>query len=265
MAEVEIKPLPLKKWHGKEGKDSIAQPIRFEVLYDTTTGKYATGLSPEEEEKYSKLLGGVDLSSGYSADKPHPYWSTQAAGIKLPNHTIILHTERPAEYVKWKNLRASNQVANSLKEWQDGKYPFATHYIHDESEEVELKASKVQRKLECVHAMSTMSPQEMASIVQIISDRPVRTKSPQAILTALDEIVEQKPEEFMRWARADKDQVYLRATVLEAIHKGILTKEGTAVHYMSDRIGSDVDEAVAWFAHPDNQKQKVVILGKLTV
>lgn len=265
MAEVEIKPLPLKKWHGKEGKDSIAQPIRFEVLYDPETGKYATGLTEDEATKYSKLLGGVDLSDGYSADKPHPYWSTQAASMKLPNHTIILHTERPAEFVKWKNLRASSQVANSLKEWQDGKYPFATHYIHDETEEVELKAGKIQRKLECVHLMASMSPEEMASLVQIISDKPMRTKSAQAILTALDEIVEQKPDEFLKWAKADKGDVYLRATVLEAIHRGILTKEGTAVHYMSDRIGSDVDEAVNWFAHPDNQKQKVIILGKLTV
>lgn len=264
MAEVEIKPLPIKKWHGKEGKDSITQPIRFEVLYDANTGRYATGLTEEEAERYSKLLGGVDLSDGFSADKPHPYWSSQAAGIKLPNHTIILHTERPADYVKWKNLKASKQVANSLKEWQDGNFPFATHYIHNEEEEVEIKATKVQRRLECIRIMATMTPDEMASMIQIIAGKSARGKSPQYILTAMDELVEQKPDEFLRWAKKDKADVYLRATVMEAIHKGILTKEGTAVYYMSDRIANDVDEAVEWFGQPDNQKQKTIILGKLT-
>ena len=265
MAEVEIKPLPVQKWHGKSGKDSITQPVRFEVLYDPATGRYATGLTKEEEEEYGKLLGGVDLSDGFSADKPHPYWSSQAAGIKLPNHTVILHTERPADYVKWKNLKASKQVANSLKEWQDGNFPFATHYIHNEEEEVEIKATKVARNLECVRIMSTMTPDEMASMVQIVGERNVRGKSPKFVLTAMSELVEQKPEEFLRWAKKDKAEVYLRATVLEALHKGILTREGTAVHYMSDRIANDVDEAVQWFAHPDNQKQKAIILGKLTV
>lgn len=265
MAEVEVKPLPVTRWHGKSGKDSITQPVRFEVLYDGKTGRYATGLTKEEAEEYSKLLGGVDLSDGFSADKPHPYWSTQAASMKLPNHTVILHTERPADFVKWKNLKASNQIANSLKEWQDGKYPFATHYIHNEEEEIEIKATKVQRKLECVRLMSTMSPDEMASLLQIVGGTSARNKSPKFILTSMDELIEQKPDEFIRWAKQDKAEVYLRATVLEALHRGILTKEGTAVYYMSDRIANDVDEAVAWFSHPDNQKQKAVILGKLTV
>ena len=45
---VEVRPLPEKKWHGKKGKDSFAQPKTIEVLYDEKLGAYATGLTEEE-------------------------------------------------------------------------------------------------------------------------------------------------------------------------------------------------------------------------
>jgi hypothetical protein len=50
---------------------------------------------------------------------------------------------------------------------------------------------------------------------------------------------------------------------MEAIYRNILTKEGTAVFYLSDQIGYDFESAVEWFKDPQNQNLKVSILSKL--
>jgi hypothetical protein len=60
MAIVEIRPLNIPRWHGKEGEESFTQPHTIEALYDHNTGGYATGLTEGEVEKYEKKLK-VDL------------------------------------------------------------------------------------------------------------------------------------------------------------------------------------------------------------
>jgi len=125
---VEVKPIDTDKWHGKKGKESFAQPMTIEVLYNKESGKYATGLTPEDAEKYGKELG-LDLTDRFDAMKPHAYWSTQPARIKLPNHTVIFNTEKSLDYIKLCNLKASKFVANSIKELAEGLWPEATHVI----------------------------------------------------------------------------------------------------------------------------------------
>lgn len=260
---VEIRPLPEKKWHGKKGKDSFAQPKDIEVLYDHSTGKYATGLTPEEAEKYGKLLG-VNLSDTFNPNEPHPYWSTKPASIRLYNHTFILDTDKPAEFVKVKNLKAHKKVANSLKEWQDGKWPDATHVIFDETEEVNMKASKIALKNEAIVFLTKLSDEDKANLVQILSNKSIKGRSTDFINVEIDAIVEEKPGELLKYAKMGREEVYVRAAVLECIHKNILIKEGSAIFYMGDQIAFDYEEAVQWFKNPQNSKMKVAIFEKLT-
>ena len=257
---VEVRPIASKKpWHGKEDKESFTQPKMIEVLYDPETGKYATGLTPEEAEKYGKLLG-VDLSDTFGTD-PHPYWSTQPARIKLPNHTIILNDEKPAEFVKIKNLKASRWVANSITKLDD--FPDATHVIYDESEEVEVTATKIEKRNKCIKVSLGMSEEMKLQMIQILSDKTYKGRSSDFINVEIDKIIESNPNDFMRYASMDKAEVYVRATLLEAIHKNVLIKEGQAIHYMSERIANDFEDAIKWFIDPQNSKMKVSILEKL--
>jgi len=259
---VEVKPIDTDKWHGKKGKESFAQPMTIEVLYNKETGKYATGLSPEDVKKYGEELG-LDLSDRFDAMKPHPYWSTQPARIKLPNHTVIFNTEKSLDYIKLCNLKASKFVANSIKELAEGLWPEATHVIFSEEEEVEVKATKVSKKMECMKLAMDMSKDEKVNIVQILSAKSVRGRSENFVNVEIDSIIEDRPEEFLRFAKMDKQLVYTRAAVQEALHRNILTKEGSAVYYMGDKLANDVEDAVKYFMDPSNQKLKVAILEKL--
>ena len=53
--------------------------------------------------------------------------------------------------------------------------------------------------------------------------------------------------------------------VLEAVYKGILTKDGATIFYASDVVGYDLIEAAEYFDKPENQQLKLKILAKLDV
>jgi hypothetical protein len=262
---VEVRPIAKTKWHGKKDKEAFSRPKDIEVLYDNATGRYATGLTPEEAEKYSKLLG-VQLDDTFNANEPHPYWSTKAAMIRLPNQTVYFNTDKPSDFVKVKNLKASKFVANSMKELEEGKWTDATHVIFDEVEEINNQATKIALKEQAIQIKLKMSDEDKANMVQILSEKKtsVKGRSTDFINVELSSIIDEKPSEFLKYARMGREEVYVRATLLECIHKNILTKEGGSIYYMGDMIAFDYEEAVRWFKDPQNQKMKISIFEKLT-
>ena len=261
-ALVEIRPIEKKKWHGKDGKESFTQPITIRVLYDHASGAYATGLTDEETEEYQAKLG-VDLSKVFNAQKPHAYWDSNASRIKLPNYPIFLDPTIPLEFVRIKNLKASNMVANSMKDYNNGLCPEATHVIFDDAEDVEIKATRIQIKRKCYTLSQKMSTDQLVNILTIISEKMVRGRSRDFLDVQLDEIIEIDPELFLTYAKMDDKEVYIRASLLEALHRNILTKEGISIYYMGDKIANSFEDAVEYFIDPQNQKLKVSILEKL--
>lgn len=261
--QVEVKPIEGRKWHGKKGKESFTMPKVVEALYDAKTGRLATGLTEDEAKQYGKLLGGVDLSDVFSVEQPHPFWGSKPGMIKLENSTMVFDTNRPIDAVKVKLMKASKLVANSLKELEDSKWPDATHVIYDEEENVELKASKIALSDQCVVIKSGMTLEDKVSMIQILSSKSLRGRSLNFIEVELKDIIDTKPEDFLKTFNMGKEEVYLRATILEAIEKNVLTKEGTGIYYMSEPLGIDMDATLAWFKNPQNQKLKVAIMDKI--
>ena len=211
---------------------------------------------------YSKETG-YDLSNRFDPTTPHPFWSTKAGQIKLPNHTTFLDTEKPLEYVKIKNLKASKFVANSMKEWEEGLFPEATHVIFDEEDEMRLKATKVQLRNKAISLTMNMSNDEKADIAQILSSKNLNGRSANFIDVEINNLIEDDAATFIKYVEMDKKEMNTRATVLRAIAKNVLTKEGTQILYMGNTIAMDYEEAVKWFMNPQNSKMKVAILEKL--
>jgi hypothetical protein len=259
---VEVKPVPKKKWHGKKGRELFTQPKVIEVLYSVEKGGYNTGLTAEEEEKYGKQLG-VNLSSSFNPAEPHPYWGTKTARIKLHQSTNVFDKNKAADYVKIANMKASRFVANSLAEFEAGNYPDATHYISDEEAEVVVKATKIQRMNTINGIIAKMSKDQKISMYQVLGGLTLKGRTDDFIDVKIDEIKNEKPEEFLLWAKRGSEEVTVRAQVLEAIQKNILTKEGTAVYYGSDIIGIDLDDAVRWFKDGQNPALKIRIIEML--
>lgn len=264
MSIVEVRPLDVDKWHGKSGRDAFAQPKTIQVLYDHNTGKYATGLTPEEAEKWGRETG-LDLSDRFIQGEEHPFWSSSAAQVKLLNNTMFFNTDKIMDKIKVRNLRASKYVANSLKEWKEGKWPDATHVIYDETEEADIKASKLQKQRTAAKYADRMTIADKITMVLILSGKYVKNKTPNFIDVALDEALEddKKLEEFLQYASMDAEDLTIRGQIEEALYRQTLTREGNSIYYLGERIGFDKEEAIAWFKNDDNQKLKVSILEKL--
>ncbi len=259
---VEIRPLPIKKWHGKTGKESFTQPKDIEALVNEDR-KYETGLTDAEAEQYGKLLG-ADLSDLFTGEA-HPTWSDKAFWVRLPNATLILDTDKPLDYVKVKLLKSPSapQVANSMREYQEGKFPNATHVIYDEEEEMTLKAIEVEKSEEAYAILAKMNQEEKAAVLHILSNKPARKQSINYINGKLGEYLKADAVEFLRVVRLGREEVTVRAKVLELLFERVLTKEAGAIYYMGEMIAFDYEDAVRWFKDPNNSKMKVLMMEQL--
>lgn len=261
MALVEVRPIEKKKWHGKTGKDSFARPVVVEALINVRTNTYDTGLTEEDKERLQKLTG-FDLSNTYVKGVPHPFWSSQGQ-VKLPNGTKIFDTNKPLDEIAIKMLKASELVANSLKEYEEGKFPFATHVIFDEREEVQIKASKISIKKEAIIESSKLSRVKKVELIRIIANKSVRNQSDEWVEVELDKILEAQPEKVLNMIKADKAETTIHAMILEGLEKNVLRKEGTSIYYFDDQLGYDIQSTINYFKDPSNQKLKAEIIEKL--
>lgn len=263
MAIVEVRPIERERWHGKRGRDAFARPITLEALVNAKTGQYDTGLTDKDKQRLETLTG-YDLSKEYILGRPHPFWSSTAARIVLEHKTNIFDTSRPLDEIKVKVMKAHDLVANSMTEYNEGKFPYATFVIYDENEEVEVKAAQVALKQQVYLALSKMSKSKKAELVQILSNTPVRGRSDDFVDSKLDEAIESIGfEDVLNIINRDKEDNTVYALLLEAVYKGVLRKEGTSVYYMDDQIGFDQEAAIQYLKDSKNQALRAQIIEKL--
>lgn len=263
MAIVEVRPIEKERWHNKQGKDAFKRPVTIEALVSASTGKYATGLSNEDQKRLEDETG-FNLSSDYTQGKPHEFWNSPAATIKLEYKTNIFDTKKGLDEIKIKVMKASDLVANSQKEYEEGLFPDAIFVIFDEQEEVELRASKAAIKRKVIIESSKLTKSRKAEIVQILSGISVRKQTEDYIDLKLDdEIIDKGPQKVLAIIQRDKSRTSLHALVLEALHKDVLRKEGSAVYYMDDQLGFDIESTIDYFADTQNQALKAQILEKV--
>lgn len=263
MALVEVKPIEKERWHGVKGRDAFTRPITIEALVSVNTGQFATGLTPEDRERLEKKTG-YNLSPDYIVGKPHDFWNSPAGTIKLEYKTNIFNTANPLDEIKVKLMKAHDLVANSMKEYEEGKFPGALFVIFDEQEELELKASKASVKRKVILESSKLTKTRKAEIVQILKGVSVRNQSDEFVDLKLDDCIDEfGAEKVLTLIQRDKTRTSLHALVLEAIHKNVLRKDGTAIYYMDDQIGFDTESAVDYFQDPKNQTLKAQILEKI--
>lgn len=263
MAIVEVRPIEKERWHMKGGKEAFARPVTIEALVNINTGQFATGLTKEERVKLEEATG-YNLSPDYTVGKPHEFWNSPAASIKLEHKTNIFNTDRPLDLIKVKVMKESDLIANSQKEYEEGKFPNAIFVIFDEQEDIERKASKASIKRQVYVETSKLTKSRKAEIVQILSGVSVRKQTEDYIDYKIDELIGEKgPEKILNVIQRDKGRTTLHALVLEALHKGVLRKEGSSIYFMDDQLGFDLESTIDYFTDKNNQTLKAQVLERL--
>lgn len=276
--KIEVRPLNVKRWHGHSGQNSFTRPKTVNVLVDAETRQYATGLNyvdktftdPDDSKKklteaqyYEKILK-VDLSPQYFEEKTHPFWDSKTPKVKLENKTMFFDTDLPVDYIKIKVLKASKFVANSMKEWEEGHFPYATHVITDETEEIEVKATKVQQRNDAIIKLSSTPIERKIQLVLILDGKNLRGASDNTVTVEVDKLVDRDPAKLLRYLAMNKEQTALHSLVLEALQKNILRKQGHKIMYFESVIGNSVDEVIDYLQLEENQDLKIRIMSAIT-
>lgn len=261
---VRIKPLNLPKWHGKEGKESFARPRVVEALFDPKTGRYATGLTEEEEKVLSKVLN-QDLSSYYNHDDPHPFWAkSKASRLELPNHTLILRLDNPYDYIKYKLALASKFVANNYTEWKEGKWEYATHYIEDIESDIKSELPVFEAKKKAYKLIDKLDYNTKRNILLLLTGQSYANKDNDFIDLRLGQIIEDDPKKFLSYAELSKDELNIRAFIEEAVMKNIIKLENGIYSFGDTKIGIGIAEAIEFFKKKENSSLYLVIKEKIS-
>lgn len=265
--KVQIKPVPVDKWHMKKGNESFARPKVIQALVDPDSMTYATGLTAKEEKEYGEKLK-VDLSKQFNLEQAHPFWDTKMGSVRLENRTMIFDTNNPLDFIKIKICKASRFVANSWKEFEEGLFPEATHIIFDESEEVEEKASKIEIRKKAIINSSKASKARKIQMIMVLSSegdylkaKNLKGKSDNFIEVELDKLIEKNPEDVLRFLAMDKEDLAGQAMVLEALQRNVFDKVGHKIMYHDSVLGQDIYDVVSYLNAPENQDFKVRILS----
>lgn len=285
MSKVQVKPIQGKKWHEKKGNESFTKTKVICALVDANTMTYATGLNytdrnytdpsdPKvkitEAEYYGKLLK-ADLSNQFNLDEPHPFWDSKISKVRLENRTMIFETNIPLNYVLVKFMKQSKYIANSMKEYEEGLWPEATHVIFDESEEVEVKATKVAIKKDAIIQSAKLSKGQKIELILVLSSdngdyikaKNLKGKSDDFVEVELDKLIESKPAEVLSHIKMDKEDLASKALVLEALQKHVFTKEGHKIKYHESVLGQDIQDVVLYLNKPENQEFKLRIISQV--
>ena len=257
--KVEVRPIERKTWHGKVGKESFKRPVKLKALVDPNKMEYATGLSTEEIEKYSKVLG-QNLSPIFNPESPHEFWDSAMATINLENNTMFFNPQIPIDYVKIQIMKASKYVANSMREYEQGLFPEATHVISDEKEEVEVKATKIQMRKNAVIKSAELGKERKINLIMILSGKNLKGKSDNFVEVELDKLVQNKPREILRHIDMDADDTATHALILESLQKSVLNKKGHKIYYHDSFIGNDVLDVIDYLKQAENQQLKLRLM-----
>lgn len=273
---VEIKPIEVKKWHGKTGNENFTRPKKIQALIDPDTMQYKTGLdnvnktyvNPKNNEEmmteleyYSQLIG-KDLSP-LAGNQPHEFWDSSMGVVKLENNTIFLNTDNPIDYIKWKICKDSKFVANSMKEYDEGMFPEATHVIFDEQEEIEAKATKVELRKRATIESAKLTLGKKIQLVQILSDKNLKNQSSDFVEVEIDKLIQKQAKELLYHMERDAEDVALHALVLEALQKSVLRKSGHKIQYFDSVLGSDAIDVIDYLKKAENQDLKLRIMAQL--
>lgn len=249
---VYVKPIIKEKWHGldKLGRAKFQGTYdTLMALYDPNIGKLATGLDPEDEKRLGAALG-VDLTSS-SANE---YWANFR--VKLEDKTTIFDTKKPNDELQVRLMRASNMVANSQKEYAEGKWPAAKYVIYDEQDEVETQAKEIEVEAKAMGIFTKLTHNKRCDLLKVFGKSADNT-SEEFSYTKLYEIVKENPSKFIKIASAKPEEIKVKALIFDLENKGIFRRKGTAYLYNDQQVGFDFEDTVLNLLNPKSQEMLV--------
>lgn len=245
---VELKIKKKQPWSGL-----IKYKACFDYIapYFTRSGSLYTGLSPQDETKYEKILG---LAEGTLA-KSSSYWNTFC--VKVGARGVLLDDTIPRQEMIIKFLTGHKRVATSLDKLDAGKDYLL---INRQAEAIEQNKINKQRR-DAIKEFDKLSIDQMRKALRIMGVKS-DTLSNELIESTLFNLVDKQPKKFFdKWVNnKSKETEFI---IESAISKGIVRKDRTQYYYGSEMFADSIEQAVAYLDSKKNQDLKLSIINQI--
>lgn len=257
--QVVIRPLYVERWHGNNTNENAHDAGTTVVaLRDPVTDNYALSFTEEEKASIKESLG-VEIDTIYSVSEPHPLWTlNRRTRLSLSGRgatTLNFNPEKPNyEFLQYKVALGSKFIANSLTEYQEGKWPEATHYIVETEEEVKAKASRLEKKQQAYSYLASMDRAKKLQMLVVVAGLDFSHATDAKINAEISDIVENKTNEFIRYCNSTDKEVAILATVKKAVDKSLLIKKSDGIYFGDLNLGMTEIETSETLADAKHQK-----------
>lgn len=265
---IEIRPISNKNGIRKfsENLEYFSQSHIIAPFVDPVTMKYKTGLTKKDSKHLKNHNFPYDISDNYIKGEAHEFWESSLIKIELKNNPIFLFPGKSLlDFVKYKYLLVNSYIYNSEEEMQTGSKPEATHYIYDESESIQNKANKLERKNQLIAEVRELSPTMKRDIILVILNEDTENKNEDYLTVRFEDIVKNKDLSVQLESILSKDaeEVRVRSDIKKAIQKNVLRRTKKGISFFDTTIGYSEDDVKKYLMDSENQELYLNIKEKI--
>lgn len=253
LKKIVIKPVTKVKFSGVSSYSKTKTSFGGAEL--DQNGLYKTGLTPEKERHYEKILG---LTTG-TLGRKSLFWADLPFDLSNDKSTTM-YLSGPMDELKEYVIKAHSKIANSELELQ--KNPQALFYIDDPEEKAKLEASIIDYELQATDLFVELPIEDKRAALRVYGKAGIDDMSETMVKAELFKFLKKDPARFVNTLK-DKERMRNRALLEELIEKRLITKKGAYFYHGEDMIGNSTDSALDYLEDPKNQVIKISLVKKV--
>lgn len=266
--KIEIRPIPgrngIKKF--SENLEYYSQSHTIPPLVNPVSLKYETGLSQEDKDYLKENNFPYDISDNWIKGVAHQFWESSMVKTDLKNSPDFLYPGRNLlDFIKYRYLSVSKYIYKSEQEMLTGTKPEATHYIYNESEEIELKANQIEKENNLIREIGKLSLKRKRDIVLIILNENTENKNENYLTVRFKDILANKDytKVLEGLLNSSTEDVSLIAEIKSAIQKNVLRKTKQGIFYFETNLGFSEEDVKEHLSKEENQELYLNIKSKI--
>lgn len=234
-----------------------------------STGTYKNVLT-KNEKKFLEEFMGLEYDALSIYKKVNNYWDNFI--VRLTKQGIVLDLSDPNDYIKYKVLRANNDIiADSLETLRDKPRPTYKFYMTIEDEETAIANDNMTAIMKCYKEFGKYESDydTLKCVVELIEGRPLSSNTKlDAIKAKVNTLIQERTKEFLKTITDE----YLSEVVLikKALSSGVIAKRGDYYYLASDNRplcnnneNPVLSVAARYISLPKNQELRLLIEAKL--
>ena len=224
----------------------------------------------KDEKKFLEEFMGLAYDALSIYKKKDNYWDNFI--VRLTKQGIVLDLSDPNDYVKYKVLKANNDIiADSLETLRDKPRPTYKFYMTVEDEETAIANDNMTAIMKCYKEFGKYESDynTLKCVVELIEGKPLSSNIKlDAIKAKVNTLIQERTKEFLKTITDD----YLSEIVLikKALASGVIAKRGDYYYLASDNKplcnnneNPVLSVAARYISLPKNQELRLLIEAKI--